>query len=1041
MLVKEPLNGGVVQTRHPLLLRPGEVQEAIDCILKPGDPSLQTAPGRSLYGTVRSSALTCVTNATTALTSTAAFGTDIATVTVTTGSNIISKASAFGAVVQGMTVVGTGIPAGTIVSRVIDTSTIKMNKNATSTGTPTVTFSNLHPGTFISGSGITTGTTISSITSASALTMSLVATNSISASRTFSEEVEGLRALVYDDVNDDVLLAKASDSLYSSPLIGLTGSFTQLLSGLSQEDSATLETIQYGDSHIVLTGFDIPRLIQYKDNGSGAQALIGRALGMKPVVDFVGVTPVAGSWSSLSSLGNGWYWFLVTEVYNPGQTDESEGTYNGVPKSAHITDYNTQSILITKTVTAGSANAANNGIDGANTATHWRVYMSPKNGDPYPQSDLSTFRQVAEVPITLASVTLADVNPYQQGWAAAVATYSGYDTLFPYDSAPALSSVAAQSVASTTTTINVNIITSASGFGTVTTGMWIIGTGIPIGTTVQEKTSSSSLKLSANATANGTVTVYFGNKPTWDNVSGIVPPNTANYRAGEFRNFGIQNQGSFSGGTITGIRVEINGQWAADNDNGDDRGFYISLIKGGSTTSVERWISFVQGSYRSGIMGSGGQQDNWGISWVPADFIDGAATFGVRLRKHSSAVNQGHYIDGVKVIIYAGGNSINLDGAAFETVIISDQIGNSVGVGAAGAPPVASTGDIIDGIVVMNDTNDPSSLVGCLPDNIEGWPDPYRLPLEGRENDKVRVVRRLGASGGVIGCENSVKRLNYFPRETDAEFSRGRCYEDIATDHGMVGPRAAVHVTLPGRGTVLVYLSFVGLHWTDAVTTTRANTDLDWNNLIEPTLIHKSVLEVYPRYSVVALYYVPVGATRRTKVIYFSYDSTHMKADFKMPAVGPVGCESGAAAGCLLTGRPRLFTGHSMDGKVYVEDSGTTDASGGTILPSVKTRRFFASELGREGRVAKIFCIADAAGDATTGGFTAELYRQNQNEAVTLANTITDASTLYGGIIELFPDDTLETFEMKFYKGAPQTAAIKLHIVSFSAPDMGEDTN
>lgn len=218
MLVNEALNGGVVTARHPTLLRPGEVQVADEMILKPGDPALQRAPGRTAYGTVRSTGISTTTNGTTTLTSTAAFGTDIATVTVTSGSPYLSKASAFGAVAEGQTVVGTGIPAGTVVRRVIDSSTVELNKNATAGGTVTVTFSDLHPGTFIAGTGITVGTFIASITSASALTMSVTATDSSTTSRTFSEAVSGVEALEFSSVEDYLLVAKAADKLYTSPL-------------------------------------------------------------------------------------------------------------------------------------------------------------------------------------------------------------------------------------------------------------------------------------------------------------------------------------------------------------------------------------------------------------------------------------------------------------------------------------------------------------------------------------------------------------------------------------------------------------------------------------------------------------------------------------------------------------------------------------------------------------------------------------------------------------------------------------------------------
>lgn len=1047
-IIKEPLNGGVVQTRHPLLLRPGELQRGEDCIYRPGDPAIHRAPGRTVYGTVRSTPITTTTNFSSVLASTSAFGTDIAAVTVTSGSDVISKAAALGGLSEGQTVVGTGIPAGTYVRRLISTTDVQLSQIATATGSVIITHSNLHPGTYIVGDGIPHGTTVASITDASTLVMSVPAQDGSTASRAFTEAVQGLRGLYFDHIVSDLLIAKAADKIYYSPITATTGTFTELLHGMSQDADASLETIQHRNQHILLTGFDLPRLLYYQDNGSNMQVPTTRALGMKPVTDFIGPAIVPGTWSSLTTFQNGWYYFIITEVMNPG-TDlvdtpyTVEGTYTGKPKGIHVTDYNTQGIQIT--YTAAASTPVNNGLYGANTATHWRVYMAPKQSEELPAPDLTAFIRVATIPISSNSVILKDSNPYQSGWARTVASYGGFDALFPYVSAPALSAAAKQT-RTATTAANSNVLSSVALFGTVTVGMTVTSTtvgNIPYGTIVIRKDSASSLIMSNNAVAIATETIGFGDTPTWDDAMAGVPANAATYRAGEFRDFGINNIGGFPAGTITGVLVEVRGQWLADNDRGDDRGFYISLVKGGSTISdggVERSINFPQGSYRTGVMAIGGPQDTWGISWVPADFIDGAATFAVRLKKHGSSVAQYHLIDGIKVTIYAGGTAINLDGEPFKTIVVSDQVsGESFGVGAALNPPIATTGDVVDGMCVMNDTNDESAIVTSLPNDFDAYPSIYRLPLEGKENDKVRVIKRLG-NATIVGCQNSVKRINYFPKESDPEFLKGKCYENIAEDHGMVGPRAAKIVNMPGRGPVLAYLAYNGMHWTDSISTTPLNEDLDWENLIEPTLIHRSVLEVYPRLYLLALTYVPRGETRKTKVMYFSYHPAHIKEGLRLPAIGPVGCEAASLANFLLNGVPYLFSGHSADGTVYLEDSGIEDTSWGDIVPVIQTRQFYGSDIGREGRLERTYLITDADGDATTGVVTAVLTRQNQGEVPTpIRETNTDTS--FGGILELWPDDAMEVFDMTFSKTATQLADMRIHYIVLVLPDAGEETN
>jgi len=85
--------------------------------------------------------------------------------------------------------------------------------------------------------------------------------------------------------------------------------------------------------------------------------------------------------------------------------------------------------------------------------------------------------------------------------------------------------------------------------------------------------------------------------------------------------------------------------------------------------------------------------------------------------------------------------------------------------------------------------------------------------------------------------------------------------------------------------------------------------------------------------------------------------------------------------------------------------------------------------------------VTDAAGDSTTGGFTADLYRQNQGEAPTLIQTITEYVTSTGGIIKLFPDNQLETFDIKISKDATQTSALRLHYLGLDVTPGGQDIN
>jgi len=1059
---KEQLNGGLVQTRHSTLLRDGELQQADDCILRPGDPAIHKAPGRTAFGTVRSTAVTCTASAgSPTLTSSSAFGSNFTVTALVAGNTVITSAALFGSVAVGQSVWGTGIPIGTYVRRVIDTSNIEITLNITASGATTITISDFHPGTYITGANITTGTYIISITNASSLTMSANAlTGAGSASRTFSERIQGIRSLFFDGAVDDLLLVKAADKLYTAPATAITGTFTSRLVGLSHDADAILETVHFKDRHVILTGFNNPRVLYYKDDGtSTTQVPTIRTFGMQPVADFIGPALLdPGSWSSLEDFQNGWYYFLVVEVTIFGKDDEVEGTYTGDPKSVYMSDYTTKGISVA--YLNSGARPVNDGLYGRNLATHWRVYMSPRFDNELPVPDLSTFRRVAEVPFTLdatgaltanATVDLKDLNPFQSGWAAVLAANGSDDALFPSGTTNVLSQVAAQTQTATTVA-NSNILTSSAAFGTVVPGMVIISTNnrIPYGTVVKSKESSSSLTMSENATIAGSETVGFSNKDSFDNLFATCPRNTGVVRrGGKFQNFGFQNIGGFSTGVVTGVKVEIKGRFVTNGV--DDPGFLVAVSRDGTTFSADRTGKFKTTrtisslSQGEGVIELGGQFDTWGVAWIPSDFINGAAKVNVRLRKGFGIndTQNSHAIDGVKITVYCGGNSINLDGDPFPTIIVSDQLGNSFGSPAAGPPPVASTGDVFDGMLILNDTAAESDIVASLPDDEEMFPDTYRLHLN--KNARIRVIKHV-ANGLVVLCQESIKRLTYFPTEENATSAQGRCYEEIASDHGVVGSRAAVLLDLPGRGAVCAYMSHKGLMWTDGVTTVPMNEDIDWTGgvtgtpLIEPTLIQQTVLEVYPRLSLLCIQYVPNGGTRKTKALWLSYHPTHVKEGFRLPAVGPVSMNGESACNSLISGKSYFFSGNSLDGKVYVEDSGTSDDSGlDSILPIIRTRRFFCADLGWEGRVERVFLIAGVVGTSTTGAFTVAFIGQDHSDPGSTRGSDT-GSTDTNGLIKLHLDHEAELFDLTVSKSAAQSAAFRLHYFGFEVTPMSQDT-
>lgn len=107
----------------------------------------------------------------------------------TINSPTVTSAAAFGSVLVGMLVTGTGIPGSTYVQTVNSTSNLTLTKNATSTGTATLTFQHLFSdvvvGMFVSGANIPAQTYVVTKSSDTSLILNNAATATATVSLTF----------------------------------------------------------------------------------------------------------------------------------------------------------------------------------------------------------------------------------------------------------------------------------------------------------------------------------------------------------------------------------------------------------------------------------------------------------------------------------------------------------------------------------------------------------------------------------------------------------------------------------------------------------------------------------------------------------------------------------------------------------------------------------------------------------------------------------------------------------------------------------------
>lgn len=1056
MKVREYLNGGLVQTRHPLELSPGELQTADNTWIKPGDRSIHRQPGRTAYGTVLTTSVASCSVSATTLTTTGSFGTSVAVTAAAEDDTIINAVGGtFSSTVVGQSVWGNNITDGTRVAEVVSDTQIILDRAVTGAVT-VLLISDIHDETMVTGAGITDGNSVVSIETETSLTLSISEAVQNNFTCTFADQIDGLEFMPFDNAGDDILLAKADHKLLQSPVTALTGTFSLLKNGLSGASSSRFSSVGYKSKHAIMTGEDIPRVIYYADDESDTTpVLLERAFGMLPVTDknFDGPIILPGAnWPNAtgeeSQWGAGWYHFLVTEVAKFENGDEIEGTYYGETKAVEITSPESEGIR----VHYDTANVVNDGLLGRNTATHWRVYMSFRMAEDEVPS-LGQMIRVGDADIGQNTMLLGNTNPVRWGHPSAIEAVSGFAALFD-DDTNVVAEAAGETVVGCAFAADSYAVTSTAGFGNVTDGMPVISPSndLPPECYVTLKTDSSNLSiLPKSSAANDDVDLYFGNGKSINQKFGYINagPSSQDRRAGMFHSFRLGHDiGNFSGATITGIEVTLVGRFESPTDY--DPGLSMTLYQGGQGGTATNTVRKEFGTNRStSVLKFGGPNDLWGFApgtWVSTDFDEGTSKFGVKLQTHipfsgEAGAQVGRWvIDGMRVRVFAGSGEIDLFGEPFPVITVTDQLGNPTEFAANGAPPQASTGDLFNGVMVMNNVNNRSEVWGSVPDEEEAFPIIYRIPIQTSDNDHINVIKRIGKVL-ILGMENSVKRMNYFPLEVDSDFNRGRCYEDIATDHGMVGPRSTVIVDLPGRGTVFAYLSHRGLFWTDGITAYPLNIDIDWENLFEFSLLDNAVLVVYPRQYLLALYYTPSGGTYNNKALYFSYHPTHIKEGGQLPAFGPADVNASSATSGLIDGQSYLFTGHSFDGKAYQEDDGTvSNEDGDEPTMKVRTRRFFpGGQLGTQGRVNHIHLVTDADGDSTSGLFTSTFYRQNEGQALAADNNVADRHTETGGVVGLWQQMFGDTFDIEIQKGA-NTSDLRIHRIGFETEGYGDST-
>lgn len=609
-----------------------------------------------------------------------------------------------------------------------------------------------------------------------------------------------------------------------------------------------------------------------------------REHGLKPVAAAPTLVTAAGGWAV--ETGTGWYSYWTTEY---DKANDVESDFIGKPAVINVPNTTTK-------VTITRPNRVNT------SATHWRVYRSLKLGET-----------------TATQSAIDQTNGFPFGNLVATMELKDDGTQNSVDDGGAVSSTTAR-------------IPGVLGPFTVTLD----------GVTWQNNTTS------APTVANFQTVEGNYNRV----VNSITSPVLGRYAniAIELGNFGF-TAGNITALPITGIQVAVTAKKAAGNPNlrvavlGKGASFFpgLTLTKNNPLTAAFATVTLGTTSDRWG--GPSGRANflspDKDLEWTMDDMTDG--NFRVILIASVPSNGDEVQVDRVTVTVSFGGGQQVGTLQPFPALTVK-PFGVTISTGRNGPPPKSSTGDIFQDSLVVNDVTDESIIRYSWPAKPDAFPTLYFLNFETKDQDRVTLIKTVG-NNMVVGLSSQIYRVQYLPRDTDAEFDRGRAIELIENNHGIVGPMAGCVFSMQDGAQILAYVSRFGLHRTDTYRTTTLTNDLNWESMVDLNNLSRTVIINNPERYELQVYYVPRGSatpTLLTRRIRLSYHPLHIKGDGGLKVSGPdTGVWQSAALAVLRDGSRPLYTG-SNTGRVFLENQGSYSTM------TLKSRQMYLAGAGGE---------------------------------------------------------------------------------------------
>lgn len=719
-----------------------------------------------------------------------------------------------------------------------------------------------------------------------------------------------------------------------------------------------LEAIGYKNLYILMNGVNDPNRVWYRKSDGSLNA---RRHGLLPVNITPTLTTVASAFGSNEGTGTFDYWYTEVAKFDDGTSIESAfagTTPDSKPAPATVT--------ITDTATQAPKLVFNAPIN--SETTHFRVYRGKRS-----DTTISVFPAGGEQ-VQEQSIYLPDGVTPNLSWVD-----GGTGTT---NTTPQHTTGVNDNAIATTTWANLTNLTADVSYATCTL------TGIPY------KTVSATTHLS-----------FTGFTAVKEPIVGIVLSVVAK----------VDSKAADLGITPTqGLTATIGTKYSPNAGT-------IFALRGANSKVVFNQDT-VSTSDITFTLPATGTADKWGSLLNAEDFSTAnfrlALTYSLGMLKGGSSIQRTVSIKALTVnVYYAGGSNSTIALTPYNYITISTP-GGSAFYSEDGPPPVASTGDIFEDCLVVNNAANPSRIDYSIPGKPESFPtgDIYTIDFSTRVKDSVSCIRTVGRALGV-GMKNSLWRVNYLPNEDDANFSRGRAVDLIDSGKGIVNPMASCLYTGHDGRTALAFFSYAGLFATDLFSVWPLAPDLDTRVI---TKYNSVQLINNPQLQELVLYYWDGGESQpdaygANRAFHFSYAARHLKTGIggdnisALKVSGPVvvsnlsgGNYSYARSVCVRptstgsqillgyagTGGGVLWGDAVIDSPTYNLQRGT-DSTGYSTLT---TRRIFKDGVGDEWNCQKVWLYLNATPNGTHT-ITPKYIYTNGDETTGTSNTFAFSSS------------------------------------------------